>query len=471
MIKTEIVDPNIKNFIKSFRDVGYTFEIAVADVLDNSISANSTVIKIQALAEPEPIFSMLDNGDGMSETELLEAMRLATNDPDEKRRGSDLGRFGLGLKIASFSQCKSLTVISKKDNFISLKQWDLDYLEQENKWCLITPDINEYNHMPFVKELTALDNGTVVIWQKLDRYNKEDFSIQIYKLRGHLALVFHRFLELKFNTLKIIVNENPIKPFNPFNASHPATIEKATEKIKIYNSEINITPFILPHHKKLSQEDWEKYSTEEGYIKSQGFYLYRANRLLIHGTWWGLHKAVDAHKLVRIKIDIDNEQDKLWAIDIKKSTASPMPEIRKDLKRVISEVTREGVKPFTGRGRKIKDKTVTRFWQIIADDKTFHYGLNKEHPIYKKLLKDMPKDVSNLFKSYIKGLEVYLPLDSIQSSLQQTPYKLNQENIMQESEVSALIDQLKSSGIDNSYIDELLKAEMFENHKKELKNE
>jgi hypothetical protein len=469
LIKTEIVAPNIKNFIKSFRDVGYTFEIAVADVLDNSISANATEIKIQALAEPEPIFSILDNGNGMSESELLEAMRLATNDPDEQRKGNDLGRFGLGLKTASFSQCKTLTVISKKNNAVSIKQWDLDYLEQKNKWYLITPEIKEYNHMPFVKELIAMDHGTVVIWQKLDRYKKEDFSIQIYKLRKHLSLVFHRFLEAKFNTLKIIVNENPIKPFNPFNANHPATIEKAVEKIKIYNSEINITPFILPHHKKLSQEDWESYSTEEGYIKSQGFYLYRANRLLIHGTWWGLHKAVDAHKLVRIKIDIDNDQDRLWGIDIKKSTASPMPEIRKDLKRVISEVTKEGVKPFTGRGRKIKDKTVTRFWQIISDDKTFHYGLNKEHPIYKKLLKDLPNEISDLFKSYVKGLEVYLPLDSIQSSLQQTPYKLNQENILQESEVSALIDQLKNSGIDNNYIDELLKAEMFENHKKELK--
>ncbi len=113
-MKTEIVSPNLSNFIKSLRDVGYTFEIAVADVLDNSISANATEIKIYTVAKPDIIFCMLDNGKGMTEIELTEAMRLATQDPEQKRDKKDLGRFGLGLKTASFSQCKKLTVLSKK---------------------------------------------------------------------------------------------------------------------------------------------------------------------------------------------------------------------------------------------------------------------------------------------------------------------------------------------------------------------
>ena len=113
-MQTEIVNPNLSNFIKSLRDVGYTFEIAVADILDNSISANATEINIYTVANPEIIFCMLDNGVGMNEPELKEAMRLATRNPEEERNSKDLGRFGLGLKTASFSQSKKLTVISKK---------------------------------------------------------------------------------------------------------------------------------------------------------------------------------------------------------------------------------------------------------------------------------------------------------------------------------------------------------------------
>src|SRR5690606_12525641 len=161
--------------------------------------------------------------------------------------------------------------------------------------------------------------------------------------------------------LKISINNHQLKPFNPFNPENSATQQLTAEKIKIKGENIVVQPYILPHHSKVSQAEYNKYATEDGYIKSQGFYLYRANRLLIYGTWWRLHKSIDAHKLVRIKIDIPNNQDQYWGIDIKKSTASPNEEIKKDLKRIISQVTEKGSRPYTGRGRKIEDKTVNRF--------------------------------------------------------------------------------------------------------------
>ena len=165
-------------------------------------------------------------------------------------------------------------------------------------------------------------------------------------------------------SFNIYLNDNVIKPFNPFNEKHLATQELANEKIKFNECTISIRPYILPHHSKLSQQEYEKYATEEGYTKSQGFYLYRANRLLIHGTWWGLHKLIDAHKLVRIKIDISNDIDNFWGIDVKKSTANPVSEIKSDLKRIINQVTEKGSRPYTGRGKKIKDKSTIRFWEI-----------------------------------------------------------------------------------------------------------
>ena len=135
----EIVNPNVKNFIKSLRDIGYTFEVAVADVIDNSITAKSKNIKIHSTNESNLIFSIFDDGIGMNEKELIEAMRLSSKDPDEKRDSKDLGKFGLGLKTASFSQCRQLTVITKKNNIVSTRKWDLDFISQKNEWYLLTP--------------------------------------------------------------------------------------------------------------------------------------------------------------------------------------------------------------------------------------------------------------------------------------------------------------------------------------------
>ncbi|HIP12513.1 MAG TPA: ATP-binding protein [Arcobacter sp.] len=466
-MNTEVVNPNIANFVKSLRDVGYTFEIAVADVLDNCISANATEVKIYAVPSPEVFFCMLDDGDGMSEVELREAMRLATRDPEDSRDKKDLGRFGLGLKTASFSQCKKLTVMSKKDEEVSIKQWDLDYIATNNEWLLITPDIAIFDNKPLVKELYRQRHGTLVIWEEIDRYKEKSFSSNIEKLRKHLSLVFHRFLEGadSFTKLKISINNNLLKPFDPFNANNDATFKKSVEKIKIFDSTIEITPYILPHHNKVSHKEWEEYSTGDGYIKSQGFYLYRANRLLIHGTWWGLHKAIDAHKLVRIRIDISNEQDSYWGIDIKKSTANPMPEIKSDLKRIISEVTKEGSRPFVKRARKINDKTTTRFWTTIPLNDEFHFGLNKEHPIYQRLMDFLSEDSTSLLNIYLKGLEAYLPLAAIQSHLQQNPHKVKQEYALSDDDVQELALKLKSSDLSQEYINSLLKTEIFKNHK------
>lgn len=467
-MKTQIVNPNLGNFIKSLRDVGYTFEIAVADILDNSITANASVVKIYTAAEPEIIFAMLDDGTGMSDEQLVEGMRMATRDPDDDRDKNDLGRFGLGLKTASFSQCQKLTVISKKAEIISAKQWDLELISKSNQWLLATPEPEDFENLPLMDELKKQKHGTLVVWQTIDRYKKESFVNEIDKLRNHLALVFHRFLEAPFKPLKISVNNNGVEPFDPFNASHLATQEGAPEIIKIFNSTITVQPFILPHHSKLSQQEYERYATEEGYTKSQGFYLYRSNRLLIHGTWWGLHRAIDAHKLVRVRIDISNDQDRLWGIDIKKSTARPLPEIKNDLARIIRQTTEKGSRPYTGRGRRIEDKATTRFWEIVPLNDDFRFALNQEHPLYLKLLESCSDE--NLLISYLKGLQAYLPLEAIQSHLQQHPHKIKQETALTEEEIAELAERLKMSGLAPDYIESLLKTELFKNRKELFEN-
>jgi hypothetical protein len=459
MISAEIVNPNISNFINALRDIGYSFEVAVADLIDNCITAQSSIIKILAVKAPSLQFSILDNGEGMSEKQLIEAMRLATKNPKEKREKSDLGRFGLGLKTASFSQCKKLTVLSKKNGILSVRQWDLDYIVEKNGWYLITP--SSYEKLPQAEQLLKLNHGTLVCWENLDRSDRHIFSNSIDRLRKHLSLVFHRYLEGVNNqkALKISINNNSLAPFNPFNLSHPATQQIAIEKIKIYGSTITIQPYILPHHSKLSQQEYELYATEEGYIKSQGFYLYRGNRVLIYGTWWGLHKSLDAHKLVRIKIDIPN------SMDIKKSIAQPSEEIKKDLKRIIEQITEKGSRPFTGRGRKIEDKTLIQFWEILPLNNEFRFAINQHHPLLKDVKKEISPEVLEKLNLYLKGLQAYLPLEAIQFNLQKSPHLINQKSALSKDDVLLIAKKLKSSGLSKEYIDEILKTEIYLNHK------
>lgn len=469
-MKTEIVNPNIRNFIQSLRDIGYSFEIAVADLIDNSITAQALVLKIHAVVNPDTSFSVLDNGIGMSEKELVEAMRLATRNPKEKRARTDLGRFGLGLKTSSFSQCRKLTVISKQKGRIAARQWDLDHISTKNAWELITPLSPEKFH--YFTELSKLDTGTIVCWELIDKIDNRSFPFAIEKLRRHLSLVFHKFLEgfEKQKAIRIFINNNPLTPFNPFNMRHPATQQLPEEKIKIYGSTVTVQPYILPHHSKVSQQEYEQYSTEDGYIKSQGFYLYRGNRILVYGTWWGMHKSLDAHKLVRIKVDIPNDTDQYWGIDIKKSTANPSEALKENLKRIIAEITEKGSRPFTGRGRKIEDKSVIQFWQIVPLNDDFHFSINQDHPLYKLAKTNMSGEAVEKLKLYMNGLQAYLPLEAIQFHLQKHPHQIKQKAALTEDDLTRLNQLLTSSGLPQEYINDLLKTEIYQNHPKTSQN-
>ncbi|ANE84328.1 MULTISPECIES: ATP-binding protein [Bacillus] len=463
-METEVVQPIVSNFIKSLRDIGYTFEVAVADILDNSITAQAKNIQVFCIPNPNTVFTLLDDGIGMSNSELINAMRLASNDPDSPREGTDLGKFGLGLKTASFSQCTNLTVLSKKDGIVSLKQWDLDYISRENEWLLITPDIREYENMPLFKKFMEQESGTLVVWRDVDVFSASDIPNKLETLRGHLSLVFHNFLEGVVpgkKAIGIYVNGERLEPFNPFNPKHIATQQLMPEKIKYLDSEIIVQPYILPHHSKLSQQEFERYATKDGYTKSQGFYLYRAHRLLIYGTWWGMHRTNDAHKLVRIKIDISNSQDFAWGIDIKKSAANPISEIKKDLKRIIQQVTVKGSRPFTGRGKKIEDKTMTRFWQLIADNSEIHFVINRKHPILQDLMSKLDDAQLSLLNVILMGLEGYLPLDAIVAQLNVNPLKVKQETLIDENEIKALVENWRANGISEVFIKELLKTEVY----------
>jgi hypothetical protein len=360
----KLLPPNLSNFLSSFREIGYLSEIALADILDNSVSFKATQIKIKALEEPRKRISICDNGDGMNEAKLEEAMRLSSSSPNDLRDKHDLGRFGLGLKVASFSQCKKLTVFSKtRDCGINGLQWDLDYIAATNDWYALVPDFNKYKDE--VNELSQLESGTQVIWEDIDKFENIDFREEIDKIINHLGLVFHKYIDgIDGKKLTITINNNFVKSINPF---FPGSARQKLQEYRFLypKGKVVVTPYILPHHNNVSEIEYKKHALAEGYLKTQGFYLYRNSRLLTWGNWWGLAQSTEALKLVRIEIEIPNTMDSEWNIDLKKSTARPPYIIRQELKKVLNYVNPVGKRVYSGRIPRKDKGNLIHIWDYV----------------------------------------------------------------------------------------------------------
>jgi hypothetical protein len=475
MIETNL-PPNVSSLVKSLRDIGYTLDVAIADLIDNSISASAINIDIVfAPINDKPILAILDNGKGMDFDELTEAMRLATKDPSDHREDGDLGRFGLGLKTASFSQSKLLTVLSKTDNSeISVSQWDLDKVIATNKWTLNQLDLSEVDKdIPLLKEFSVLNSGTLVIWGGIDKVLKEAIPYEVAKISDHLSLVFNRFLSGEGRVRKIEITLNKIKldAFDPLDKENIATLFEESTVLEVNEKKVKVQGCILPSAQKTTKSSFERNATTNGYLRSQGCYLYRSNRLISYGTWWNLIKRHDSHNLVRIQIDIDNNQDEEWSVSVTKSgfSVNPPHGIRNDLKAVFRSVTKVGRGVVGGRKRVVKNKIKIMFWDIVkyGDDGKFGYSINKEHPLYKKLTESIDNDQIKLLNLYLSELQKYLPVEDINRSLIHTPHDFDQNNSV-EIDSKNIIESLKKVGLSKEDISRLLLSEGIDQELLEL---
>ena len=196
----ELAEPKPEALIESLRAVGYTLETAVADIIDNSIAASARNVWVNFHWDgPKSYISVLDDGVGMEEVELSNAMRPGSQSPLETRSEKDLGRFGLGLKTASFSQARCLTVLSKKQDLPTCtRKWDLDYVIESKQWRLLKSagESGEFCE----SQIKDLQNGTLVLWQNMDRLTegtttnnakaRDHFNQQIEEVREHLGMIF-----------------------------------------------------------------------------------------------------------------------------------------------------------------------------------------------------------------------------------------------------------------------------------------
>lgn len=417
--------PDPISLIESMRAVGYSVEAAIADLIDNSLSAEATKISVAYDGVSQPFVAILDNGLGMSSSGITEAMRHGKN-PNDPREKSDLGRFGLGLKTASLSQCRKLTVVSKKDGQINARCWDLDIVALNNKWVVTIPSIQQIEKFSFFAELNKQESGTLVVWEELDKLlagakdADKEMTLKFHGLLEYLALIFHRFTQKEpgFKEVSIDVNGQPLPFRDPFLKANSYRQNLEGQVIRHEKGNVTITPHILPPVNHLTPEEIAITGGLDGLRNSQGFYIYRGRRLVIWGTWFRLVPKEEFFKLSRIQVDIPNSFDELWSLDIKKSAAFPPDVIRNRLKELIPHFANTSRKTVTYPGRKKGGDQITPLWERTEPAHgLFKYEINEEHPLVKRVSEQLDgKSMGNL-RDLISAIECSLPVEAIYADL------------------------------------------------------
>jgi hypothetical protein len=416
-----ILHPSAAALINSLRAIGYSFNAALADIVDNSIAAGADEVSINVALVPYPYVSIVDNGCGMDRDTLISAMRLGGVGPEAGRGRDDLGRYGLGLKTATLSQCRRLTVVTKRDGELSAAEWDLDQIARANEWILNRPKASTLADLPAVSELTHLQNGTLVLWTKFDRAVAGERQVGqalerlVDQSRDHLSLVFHRFLSgtNRVRHVSIRINGVALQPTDPFLTSNARTETLPEENIKIEGQAVRIQAFILPHLADIKNSELKPLGGREGLRLSQGFYVYRNNRLITAGTWFGMLHHDELSKLARVSVDIPNSLDHLWDLDVKKSRANPPEEVRQALKRIIQRIADRSQNVFRDRRRRAPAGPVTRLWERQNSRNGLSYAINPQHPFVSEVSDALPSSSRCLLDRLLRMIEVGLPLDSI----------------------------------------------------------
>lgn len=419
-----LLPPLAAVLLESMRAIGYSFETALADIIDNAISAEAVKIEVRFSPYAIPYVAVIDDGVGMCAQELIRAMRHGSHDPKLKRSSKDLGRFGLGLKTASLSQCRCLTVASIQRGCLSARRWDLDLVERRGDWILTGLNEQELSALPCVDILREQEHGTLVVWQNFDRLTAGESSIEaalgerIDRAREHLALVFHRLLNSEKSTsLSLSINNNPVEPLDPFLVSHRATQALPEEKFEIDGQVVRVAPYILPHISKLSAEQLRIAGGEDGLRHQQGFYIYRNRRLISWGSWFRLIRLQEMTKLARVLVDIPNSLDHLWTLDIKKSTAFPPEAIRTGLRLIVDRIADTSRRVYTFRGRLANNDEIIHSWDRKLVRGGVSYFINREHPVASALGSVIPEEHLPLFEKLLQTVENTFPFDSLYADM------------------------------------------------------
>ncbi len=424
------------------RNLGYDLPSALADIIDNSITAKAKKIHIDyGWENGVPYVLILDDGSGMPEDKLFEAMTPGQGMLEE-RELDDLGRFGLGLKTASWSQCKRMTAYTSHGGSIHHLTWDLDRVRKVDKWELLG-ELEQYEVDILTDKLNSHENGTAILWTNLDRIlpangdeetkKRHLYSIMVDLVTPHLSMIFHRYLEHK--KIEISVGRGVCSPWDPFMSAHHATEEVSSEGFE--DDKITITPYLLPHSSKLTTTK-EKDEAEgvRGWDANQGFFVYRKDRMIISGGYFNLDlKSNPSYRLCRIKVDLTNEFDLAWKVDVRKKDVIPPPGYREVLKRIARSTMKRSSNRYVARTkpktRLRKNQTLEDVWLRRPIGEKIQYKINSNSPGIQAII-----DEHNIEKRVLKQLlyiiERTIPYRAItldNNMMEDATMDLPQENI------------------------------------------
>jgi hypothetical protein len=420
--------PRAAALVESLRGLGYSPATAFADIIDNSIAAGANTVELVFEWDgADSWIKIVDDGKGMTADELDSAMRLGDRNPLETRSSDDLGRFGLGLKTASFSQARRLTVASRTHGQgVECLRWDLDVLAASNgdEWFLLEGP--EAGSEVLLVDLVERANGTIVLLEKLDRivtsgFSATDFLDLIDGVEQHLSMTFHRYLGGTDPRLRILINGAPITPWDPFMTGHPSKPWVKPQVRLPWTSPVFVECHVLPHKDKLSSREQELAAGPQGWSGGQGFYVYRNERLIVSGNWLGLGTARqwtkdEAYRLARIRLDITNEADAAWKLDIRKSTARPPVELRRMLTRLAEETRDRARQVFAHRGGIVtasrKGDPIEPLWEASKTSKGTRYRISRGHDAVRALL-DRAPDLLPEFEALLRLVEETVPVQRI----------------------------------------------------------
>lgn len=354
--RVEEIIPSAARTVASLRDIGYDTPHAVADLIDNSLTAGASQVDVTLhFKGADSWIRVADNGHGMDAATLLEAMRYGSQ---RDYATDDLGKFGFGLKTASTSQCRRLTVASRRSTQYARMEarcLDLEHIEQTNEWEVLVLDAAA--RPAHLTDPLQEHTGTVVLWEDLDRileYKDPWGEWARHKLLSlaeeidlHLGMVFHRFLagEVRGRKLRITVNGSRVEPWDPFCRTETKTEELPAKDLAVAGDEgvgiVRVRPYVLPRQTEFSTEvSWRRASGPANWNRQQGFYVYRAHRMIQSGGWNRLRTADEHTKLARVSLDFFPDLDAVFGINIAKAYVSLPQELRSQLEPLVSQVSR-----------------------------------------------------------------------------------------------------------------------------------
>lgn len=431
------LSPNPRSHIKTLSRIGYNLNSAISDIIDNSVTAQSKTIRIDMhIVEGQAVLKVIDDGYGMTAGTLVDSMRIGCKDPSEVRGEFDLGRFGSGMKMASFSQARILTVISKSEHSRpNCATWNLDIVEANNSWKLVKYSEEEAEDLCSKFDVDFDISGTAVIWQSIAKYqgfqNLELESIlgqDLSRLKDYVQRHFHKFMEGR-SSVKFLFNSQELGYFDPFLRNRDGYQEGPSQKFRVKKGgSIDLQVHILPHESKLSKDDLQTLGGSDQITASQGLYVYRAKRLIISGGWFGLTRLSQLGKLARVEVNVPTSLDEEWSTDVKKSTLEIPHKVRSKLKQLIREPIKRSQKTYRYRGRIEKANS---FWKVNEDErkKTISYEISRDNVLLKKLLSDLNREQGVALVEYLKNVSLEVPIHHIYEKMSSVPNQIDQSEV------------------------------------------